>query len=138
MSPSRSFLALICFAALGAAPNIAHAMIPPGGAAAGAANPGHGWIPGHHINPMLESGHASIMAKNFGAPYWRALRMRLIMALTAAGPGLWDIMVNVGAAANPPVTVSVIDGRTVSAKSTHFLPSALRPSSPGHRTAPPA
>ena len=51
---------------------------------------------------MLESGHASIMAKNFGAPYWRALRMRLIMALTAAGPGLWDIMVNVGAAANPP------------------------------------
>ena len=41
---------------------------------------------------MLESGHASIMAKNFGAPYWRALRMRLIMALTAAGPGLWDIM----------------------------------------------
>ena len=80
MSPSRSFLALICFAALGAAPNIAHAMVPPAGAAAGAANPGHGWIPGHHINPMLESGHASIMAKNFGAPYWRALRMRLIMA----------------------------------------------------------
>ena len=84
MSPSRSFLALICFAALGAAPNVAHAMVPPDGAAAGAANPGHGWIPGHHINPMLESGHASIMAKNFGAPYWRALRMRLIMALTAA------------------------------------------------------
>ena len=40
MSPSRSFLALICFAALGAAPNVAHAMVP-AGAAAGAANPGH-------------------------------------------------------------------------------------------------
>ena len=98
----RSFLALICYAALWAAlPNIAHAM--PDAAAAGdaaaAVQPGHGWSRPKHIQPLLESGHPSIMSRTFGAPYWRALRMRLVMELTAIGPGLWDIMVDAGSAA---------------------------------------
>ena len=110
MSP-RSFLALICIAALWAAfPTIANAM--PGGAPANAdaARPGYGWSRPKHIQPLLESGHPSIMSKTFGAPYWRALRMRLIMELTSIGPGLWDIMVDVGSAANPKVKVVAVDG----------------------------
>ena len=81
MSP-RSFLALICVAALWAAfPTIANAMPDAASANEDAARPGYGWSRPKHIQPLLESGHPSIMSKTFGAPYWRALRMRLIMEL---------------------------------------------------------
>ena len=119
MSP-RSFLALICLAALWAAfPTIANAM--PGGAPANAdaARPGYGWSRPKHIQPLLESGHPSIMSKTFGAPYWRALRMRLIMELTSIGPGLWDIMVDVGSAADPKVKVVAVDGFGAKANIPH-------------------
>ena len=49
----------------------------------GAAAPGHAWTPGRHIVAMQESGHPAIMDGIFGAPYWRALRPRLIQFLVA-------------------------------------------------------
>ena len=66
----------------------------------GAAAPGHAWTPGRHITPMEESGHPSIMDGAFGAPYWRALRPRMIQFLVANY--LWDRMLDAGAAAPKP------------------------------------
>ena len=45
--------------------------------------------------------------------------MRLIMELTSIGPGLWDIMVDVGSAANPKVTVVAVDGFGAKANIPH-------------------
>ena len=47
------------------------------------AAPGHAWTPGRHIIAMPESGHPAIMDGTFGAPYWRALRPRMIQFLVA-------------------------------------------------------
>ena len=59
MSP-RSFLALICIAALWAAfPTIANAMPAAASANEDAARPGYGWSRPKHIQPLLESGHPS-------------------------------------------------------------------------------
>ena len=62
----------------------------------GAAAPGHAWTPGRHITPMPESGHPAIMDGIFGAPYWRALRPRLIQFLVANF--LWDRLLDAGEA----------------------------------------
>ena len=78
----------------------------------GAAAPGHAWTPGRHIVAMPESGHPAIMDGIFGAPYWRALRPRLVQFLVANF--LWDRLLDVGLAvpANEggPHRISVIDG----------------------------
>ena len=50
------------------------------------AAPGHAWTPGRHIIAMPESGHPAIMDGTFGAPYWRALRPRMIQFLVADDP----------------------------------------------------
>ena len=47
------------------------------------ATPGYPWSPGKNINPVLESGHPMILDPVFGAPFWRALRTRLIHHLQA-------------------------------------------------------
>ena len=60
----------------------------------GAAAPGHAWTPGRHISAMPESGHPAIMDGRFGAPYWRALRPRLVQFLVANF--LWDRLLDVG------------------------------------------
>ena len=47
------------------------------------AGPGRTWSPGRHIIQMQESGHPMILDPVFGAPYWRALRPRIIHHLKA-------------------------------------------------------
>ena len=85
MSP-RSFLALICIAALWAAfPTIANAMPAAASANEDAARPGYGWSRPKHIQPLLESGHPSIMSKTFGEPYWRATKW-------VRGYGVWGFL----------------------------------------------
>ena len=55
----------------------------PGDAADGHAGPGRTWSPGRHIVQMQESGHPMVLDPLFGAPYWRALRPRIIHHLKA-------------------------------------------------------
>ena len=76
------------------------------------AAPGHAWTPGRHIIAMPESGHPAIMDGTFGAPYWRALRPRMIQFLVANY--LWDRLLDAGAAVpaadGGPHTISIVDG----------------------------
>ena len=68
------------------------------------AGPGRTWSPGRHIIQMQESGHPMILDPVFGAPYWRALRPRIIHHLKAGY--LWGPLL----AANDGDAVAVIDG----------------------------
>ena len=85
-SPKRVVLALLLCAVFYSVATLAM----DGGAAA----PGHAWTPGRHISAMPESGHPAIMDGRFGAPYWRALRPRLVQFLVANF--LWDRLLDVG------------------------------------------
>ena len=68
------------------------------------AGPGRTWSPGRHIVQMQESGHPMILDPVFGAPYWRALRPRIIHHLKAGY--LWGPLIT----ANNGDAVAVIDG----------------------------
>ena len=72
----------------------------------GAAAPGHAWTPGRHIVAMPESGHPAIMDGIFGAPYWRALRPRMIQFLVANF--LWDRLLFAPTTASAAHTCSTV------------------------------
>ena len=68
------------------------------------AGPGRTWSPGKNIIQMQESGHPMILDPVFGAPYWRALRPRIIHHLKAGY--LWGPLIT----ANDGDAVAIIDG----------------------------
>jgi hypothetical protein len=60
------------------------------------------------IYPLAESGHPSILSRNFGQSLWATFRMKTILRLQSNL--LWDTLIAQGLQAAPVVTVESIDG----------------------------